>query len=217
MSWLPNCPRCSGARSALILTYSAYVAEVFRAGIESVHPSQRAAARSLGLSYGQTMRHVVVPQAVRRVLPPLLNDLVSLQKDTGLISVLGVIYDAVLHAQIETAKTFNYTPYVVAGLLFVLLTDPDDPAHRLDRPAGKAGPAPGATYDGPRLGRRNRANPPLLEIAGLRKSYGAAVVLRDVSLSVQSHRVRRADRRLGIGQVDPAAVRQPARDRSTTG
>ena len=123
VSWLPSSALFWGC-VALVLSYSAYVAEVFRAGIESVHPSQRAAARSLGLSHGQTMRHVVVPQAVRRVLPPLLNDLVSLQKDTGLISVLGVIYDAVLNARIETAATFNYTPYVVAGLLFVLLTIP---------------------------------------------------------------------------------------------
>jgi polar amino acid transport system permease protein len=123
ISWLPNSALFWGA-AALILTYSAYVAEVFRAGIESVHPSQRAAARSLGLSYGQAMRYVVVPQAVRRVLPPLLNDLVSLQKDTGLISTLGVIYDAVLQAQIYTAKSFNYTPYVVAGVLFVILTVP---------------------------------------------------------------------------------------------
>ena len=123
IAWLPSSALFWGC-VALILTYSAYVAEVLRAGIESVHPSQRAAARSLGLSHGQTMRHVVVPQAVRRVLPPLLNDLVSLQKDTGLISILGVIYDAVLQAQIFTASTFNYTSYVVAGLLFVLLTIP---------------------------------------------------------------------------------------------
>ena len=123
ISWLPNSALFWGS-VALILTYSAYVSEVFRAGIESVHPSQRAAARSLGLTYAQTMRHVVVPQAVRRVIPPLLNDLVSLQKDTGLISILGVIYDAVLYAQIATAKSFNYTPYTVAGLLFVLLTIP---------------------------------------------------------------------------------------------
>lgn len=108
---------------ALVLSYSAYVAEVFRAGIESVHPSQRAAARSLGLSYGQTLRHVVLPQAIRRVQPPLLNDLVSLQKDSGLISILGVV-DAVRAAQIETAADFNYTPYVVAGLLFIALTVP---------------------------------------------------------------------------------------------
>lgn len=108
---------------ALVLSYSAYVAEVFRAGIESVHPSQRAAARSLGLTYGQTLRHVVVPQAIRRVQPPLLNDLVSLQKDSGLISILGVV-DAVRAAQIETASDFNYTPYVVAGVLFILLTVP---------------------------------------------------------------------------------------------
>ncbi len=116
VSWLPSSALFWGC-VALVLTYSAYVAEVFRAGIESVHPSQRAAARSLGLTHAQTMRHVVVPQAVRRVMPPLLNDLVSLQKDTGLISVLGVIYDAVLNARIETAATFNYTPFVVAGLL----------------------------------------------------------------------------------------------------
>ena len=99
---------------ALVLTYSAYVAEVFRAGIESVHPSQRAAARSLGLSYAQTMR---------RVTPPLLNDFVALQKDVGLISVLGA-FDAVRAAQVAADAAFNFTPYLVAGLLFVLLAIP---------------------------------------------------------------------------------------------
>ncbi len=108
---------------ALVLTYSSYVAEVFRAGIESVHPSQLAAARGLGLSYPQAMRFVVLPQAVRRVVPPLLNDLVSLQKDSGLISVLGVI-DAVRAAQIGQAEYASFTPYVVAGVFFVLLTIP---------------------------------------------------------------------------------------------
>ncbi len=109
---------------ALILTYSAYVAEVLRAGIESIHPSQRAAARSLGLSGSQTLRYVVLPQAVRRVVPPLLNDVVSLSKDSGLISILGAAIDAIRAAQIETASTFNFTPYVVAGVLFLLLTIP---------------------------------------------------------------------------------------------
>ncbi|MBL8932510.1 MAG: amino acid ABC transporter permease [Kineosporiaceae bacterium] len=109
--------------AALVLSYSAYVAEVFRAGIESIHPSQRAAARALGLSGAQTMRHVVLPQAVRRVVPPLLNDFVSLQKDSGLVSILGAA-DAIQSAQIITARTFNFTPYVVAGLLFVALTVP---------------------------------------------------------------------------------------------
>ncbi len=123
LDFLPNSALFWGC-VALILTYAAYVSEVFRAGIESVHPSQRAAARSLGLTHWQAMRYVVVPQAVRRVVPPLLNDLVALQKDTGLISILGVVYDAVLQAKIETAQTYNYTPYVVAGLLFVLLTIP---------------------------------------------------------------------------------------------
>jgi polar amino acid transport system permease protein len=107
----------------LILVYSAYVSEVFRAGIESIHPSQRAAARSLGLTHRQSMRLVVLPQAVRRVLPPLLNDFVALQKDVGLISVLGAV-DAIRAAQIASANRFNFTPYVVAGLLFVLLAIP---------------------------------------------------------------------------------------------
>ena len=109
---------------ALTLSYSGYVAEVFRAGIESVHPSQRAAARSLGLTSGQTLRLVVLPQAVRRVVPPLLNDLASLIKDCGLISVLGIPLDAIRWAQIWQAQLANYTPYVVAGVLFMLITIP---------------------------------------------------------------------------------------------
>ena len=108
---------------ALILTYTAYVAEVFRAGIESVHPSQRAAARSLGLSHAQTMRFVVFPQAVRRVLPPLLNDFVSLQKDTSLVSVVGVI-DMTLTATNQVSQDFKFVHYVMAGLIFVALTVP---------------------------------------------------------------------------------------------
>ncbi|MBK6873978.1 MAG: amino acid ABC transporter permease [Kineosporiaceae bacterium] len=108
---------------ALTLTYSAYVAEVLRAGIESIHPSQRAAARSLGLSTTQTLRHVVLPQAVRRVVPPLLNDVISLQKDAGLISVLGAL-DALRYAQIATADEASFTPYLVAGLLFVAISVP---------------------------------------------------------------------------------------------
>ena len=109
--------------AALVITYGAYIAEVFRAGIESVHPSQRAAARSLGLNYRQTMRHVVLPQAVRRVAPALLNDLVALQKDVGLISLAGPI-DAIRAAQISTAESYNYTPYILAGVLFVLMAVP---------------------------------------------------------------------------------------------
>jgi polar amino acid transport system permease protein len=108
---------------ALILVYTAYVSEVYRAGIESVHPSQNAAARSLGLSHGQALRHVVVPQAVRRVIPPLLNDFIGLQKDTALVATLGVI-EAFRQAQIDSAATFNYTPYLAAALMFLLLTIP---------------------------------------------------------------------------------------------
>lgn len=108
---------------ALGLTYSAYVAEVFRAGIEAVHESQRAAARSLGLSSSQTMRHVIIPQAVRRVLPPLMNDMVSLQKDVALVSLIGPI-EILRQAGIDKAKFANFTPYVGAALIFLSITIP---------------------------------------------------------------------------------------------
>ncbi|MBV9871648.1 MAG: amino acid ABC transporter permease [Frankiaceae bacterium] len=121
-SWLPSSGITLGT-VCLVLSYGAYHAEVFRAGILSVHPSQRAAARSLGLNHAQTMRLVVLPQAVRAVIPPLLNDFVSLQKDVGLVSILGVI-DAVRAAQIDNYSTYNYTPYVVAALLFIVLAIP---------------------------------------------------------------------------------------------
>ena len=109
--------------TAVIITYSAYVAEVIRSGILTVHPSQRAAARSMGPSHWQTLRHVVLPQALKRVTPPLLNDLVALIKDTGLVSILGVT-DAIRAAQIQTSKSFNYTPYVMAALIFLAVTIP---------------------------------------------------------------------------------------------
>jgi polar amino acid transport system permease protein len=108
---------------ALILSYTAYVAEVYRAGIESIHPSQRAAARSLGLSSLQTTRYVVLPQAVRRVVPPLLNDFIALQKETALVSLLGPI-EILRAAQISASANFNYTAYVVAALFFVAITLP---------------------------------------------------------------------------------------------
>ena len=108
---------------AVTLTYSAYVAEVVRAGIEAVHPSQRLAARALGLGYVQTLRRVVLPQALRKMTPPLMNDFISMQKDVGLISILGAM-DAVRAAQIEASQAYNFTPYIVAGILFVLLAIP---------------------------------------------------------------------------------------------
>ncbi len=108
---------------SLVLVYSAYVAEVYRAGIESVHPSQSAAARSLGLSHLQSLRFVVVPQAVRRVIPPLLNDFIGLTKDTALVGLLGVV-EAFRQSQIEVAASFNYTPYIATALIFIVLTVP---------------------------------------------------------------------------------------------
>jgi polar amino acid transport system permease protein len=108
---------------ALVLVYSAYVAEVYRAGIESVHASQEAAARSLGLSRLKTLRFVIVPQAVRRVIPPLLNDFIGLTKDTALVALIGPV-EAFRQSQIDVAATFNYTPYVCTAILFILLTIP---------------------------------------------------------------------------------------------
>ncbi len=108
---------------SLVLVYTAYVSEVYRAGIESVHPSQDAAARSLGLTHFQSLRHVIVPQAVRRVIPPLLNDFIGLQKDTALVSVLGVV-EVLNQAQIVEAATFQGAAYLVAATLFVALTIP---------------------------------------------------------------------------------------------
>jgi polar amino acid transport system permease protein len=108
---------------ALVLVYTAYVSEVYRAGIESVHPSQEAAARSLGLTRWQAMWHVILPQAIRRVIPPLLNDFIGLQKDTALVGILGAV-DAFNQSQIDVAATFNFTPYLAAALLFVAITIP---------------------------------------------------------------------------------------------
>jgi polar amino acid transport system permease protein len=108
---------------ALVLVYSAYVSEVYRAGIESVHWSQEAAARSLGLTRLQALRYVIVPQAVRRVIPPLLNDFVSLQKDTSLVSFLGVA-EVTLTAQNDVSQDYKMVHYVIAGLVFVALTVP---------------------------------------------------------------------------------------------
>jgi polar amino acid transport system permease protein len=107
----------------LVLVYSAYVAEVYRAGIESVHPSQESAARSLGLSRLQTLRYVILPQAVRRVVPPLLNDFIGLQKDTALVAFAGPV-EAFRQAQIGEAANFNFTPYMCAAVLFLALTIP---------------------------------------------------------------------------------------------
>jgi polar amino acid transport system permease protein len=111
------------ATVALVVSYSAYVGEVFRSGIEAVHPSQLASADALGLSRGQTMRYVVVPQAVRRVVPPLLNDFVSLQKDTALVASVS-IFDALFSARDYANYNFNFTPYVVVALFFVAITIP---------------------------------------------------------------------------------------------
>ncbi len=109
--------------AALVLSYSAYVSEVYRAGLDSVHRSQVAAARSLGLSHPAALRYVILPQAVRTIIPPLLNDFISLQKDTALVGVLGAI-EANKAAELFSDTTFNYSSYVVAAILFLILTIP---------------------------------------------------------------------------------------------
>jgi len=108
---------------ALVMLWSAYVAEVFRAGIEGVHPSQEAAARSLGLSRTQSLRYVILPQAVRRVIPPLLNDFIGLQKDTALVSFVGVV-EVFRQMQQDAGGSFNFTPYVAGAAIFLALTIP---------------------------------------------------------------------------------------------
>jgi polar amino acid transport system permease protein len=108
---------------SLSLVYSAYVSEVYRAGIESIHPSQEAAARSLGLTRLQSLRYVILPQAVRRVVPPLLNDFIGLQKDTVLVSYIGVV-EIFRESQILNAARFNFTPYVAVALVFLVITVP---------------------------------------------------------------------------------------------
>jgi len=120
--WIPNDPFIYGV-AVLVLVYSAYVSEVYRAGIDSVHPSQDAAARSLGLNRFQSLRYVVIPQAIRRVIPPLLNDFIGLQKDTAIVSFIGVV-EVFRQAQIDESASFNFTPYLATALLFVILTIP---------------------------------------------------------------------------------------------
>jgi polar amino acid transport system permease protein len=119
---LPTGPVVLGG-AALALSYSAYVAEVYRAGIDSIHPSQRSASLALGLTEAQTLRHIVLPQAIRRVVPPLLNDFVALQKDVALVSTLGVV-EAFRVAQIDASSNFNYTPLLAAALLYLCVTVP---------------------------------------------------------------------------------------------
>ncbi len=109
--------------AALAMCYSAYVSEVYRAGIESIHPSQTGAALALGLTQGQALRHVVLPQAVRRVAPPLLNDFIALQKDVALVSILGP-QEAFRVAQVFAASQFNYTPLLAAAALYLCVTIP---------------------------------------------------------------------------------------------
>jgi polar amino acid transport system permease protein len=109
--------------TSLVLVYGAYVAEVYRSGLESIHWSQMAAARSLGLSYGQTMRYVITPQAVRRIVPPLLNDFIGLQKDTALLSVVGLL-EVLSRARLVSNELFNLSPTLAAGVAFVVITIP---------------------------------------------------------------------------------------------
>jgi polar amino acid transport system permease protein len=123
LPYLKDCSPETFAIVALTLTSSAYVAEVYRAGIESIHWSQTAAARSLGLSYGQTMRYVVIPQAVRRIIPPLLNNFISLQKDTALVNIIGAL-DAFNQAKIVASNHFNLSAVTTVAVIFVLITIP---------------------------------------------------------------------------------------------
>ena len=158
--------------------YSAYVAEVYRAGIESVHPSQRMAARSLGLGYGQMMRYVILPQAIRRVIPPLLNDFIGLQKDTAIIGVVGVT-EAVQQAQTYSTTFGNFSGYMVAAVLFVYITIPlarytDGLINRRERAREGAGVSRSGTSS---------------QVENVTKRFEENTVLDEVSLTVAEHEV----------------------------
>ena len=184
---------------ALTLVYSAYVSEVYRSGIDSVHPSQDAAARSLGLSRWQGLRFVVLPQAVRRVIPPLLNDFIGLQKDTVLVASIGVV-EVFRETQILQAATFNFTPFLATALIFLVVTIPlarftDYLLAREKRPSqrgrgrGRRDAVDGAAGD-PRHGGRQLVDAvPALSIEGLHKSFGNLEVLRGIDLDVAEHEV----------------------------
>ena len=163
---------------SLVLIYSAYVSEVYRAGIESIHPSQEAAARSLGLSRWQTLRHVILPQAVRRVIPPLLNDFIGLQKDTALVGTLGAV-EAFQQSQIDTNATFNFTAVPVRGASLRRDHDPARAVHRLADPARPA-PAPG---------RRSDAVSDALVVERPLEVVRPHQVLRGIDLTVAEHEV----------------------------
>ena len=184
---------------ALVLVYTAYVSEVYRAGIESVHPCQEAAARSLGLSRLQALRYVILPQAVRRVIPPLLNDFIGLQKDTALVGVLGAI-EAFNQSQIDADATFNYTPYLAAALLFVAITIP------LAR-----------FTDWLMLRDRRRRQASRACVSEALAPRGRAQVVRAARGAARHRPARRRargrlpDRRVRLGQVDAAPLRQPDR------
>ena len=198
LSWVPLSTTFWGI-VALVLVYTAYVSEVYRAGIESVHRSQDAAARSLGLTHWQSLSRVVLPQAVRRVIPPLLNDFIGLQKDTALVGFLGSI-EAFKQSQIDAAATFNYTPFVAAAVLFVALTIPlarfTDWLVLRDR-------------------RRRQAAGSMMSEAlvvdGVHKSFGAARGAARSGSCRRGARGRLPDRRLRLREVDASALRQPAR------
>ena len=200
LSWLPT-DQIFWASVALVLVYTAYVSEVYRAGIESVHPSQEAAARSLGLTRTQSLRHVVVPQAVRRVIPPLLNDFIGLQKDTALVSVLGIV-EVLRQTQIDQAATFNGTYYLVAATLFVLDHDPARAVHGLARRARPAPAAGGEARVSADSRTRARGHPQVV-----RQARGAARDRPDARRA----RGRLPDRRVRLGQVDAPPLRQPPR------
>ena len=169
---LPTDPVVLGG-IALTLSYSGYVSEVYRAGINSVHRGQTDAALSVGLTHTQTMRHVILPQAIRRVAPPLLNDFVALQKDVALISIIGP-QEAFRVAQIFQGENFNYTPIIAAALLYLVITVPL--ARVVDRMGGRGG----TCADG-------GGGAPVIEVRGVTKAFGEREVLHGVDFDVAEH------------------------------
>ena len=185
---------------ALVIVYSAYVAEVYRAGIESVHPSQRMAARSLGLGYGQMMRHVILPQAIRRVIPPLLNDFIGLQKDTAIIGVVGVT-EAVQQAQTLLDDVRELQRLHGRRRALRVHHDPAGALHRRPDPPARA------AREGPGM-----SEPAFVQVDGVTKRFDREHGARRGQPERRRARGRVPDRRVRLGQVDAAALPQPARE-----
>ena len=195
---------------SITLTYGAYYAEVYRAGLEAVPYGQMEAARSLGMSHAQAMRHVIVPQAIRKVIPPMLNDFIALMKDTSLVGVIALV-EVVKAGREVQAETFNSSALTLGALMFVVVTIPL--ARLVDRLIARQQLACATRRDGAIAApaEARTADGPMLRLEGVHKSFGELHVLRGVEPRGRPRRRRLRDRPERLRQEHAAALHQPAR------